>query len=130
MAKKGFIIDLEKETVTNNDYRRVLYTASHLQLVLQCILPGDEIGLEVHDLDQFIRVDKGEATLILNGEENILTDGMAVIIPEGVEHNVKNSSKEPLHLYTIYTPPEHKDGLIEATKRDEHEEHFDGITTE
>ena len=128
--KNGFVVNLELETIKNTDYRRVLYTAEHIQLVLMCLLPGEEIGEEVHELDQFIRIDEGVATVVLNGEEQELQDGYAVVIPAGVKHNVINKSEEPIKLYSLYGPPEHKDGLIEKSKKDEHEEHFDGVTTE
>lgn len=121
---------LEEETLGNTDYRRVLYTAEGTQLVLMSIPPGVEIGEETHRLDQFIRIDQGEASVILNGEKHVLADGDAVIIPRGVTHNVINSGKEELKLYTLYSPPEHKDGVVEHTKADEVEEHFDGETTE
>ena len=128
--KKGFVVNLELETIKNTDYRRVLYTAENIQLVLMCLLPDEEIGEEVHELDQFIRIDEGVATVVLNGVEQELQDGYAVVIPSGVKHNVINKSEEPIKLYSLYGPPEHKDGLVEKAKQDEHEEHFDGVTTE
>lgn len=131
--KKGYIVNLEEETVANTDFRRVLYTSVHMQLVLMSLFPKEEIGEETHELDQFIRVDHGVATVVLNGQMQHVADGYAVIIPAGTKHNIINDSEEtPLKLYTIYTPPEHKDGTIHPTKADvpEHEEHFDGKTTE
>lgn len=128
--KYGFVVNLELETIKNTDYRRVLYTAENIQLVLMNLLPDEEIGEEVHELDQFIRIDEGVATVVLNGIEQELQDGYAVVIPAGVKHNVINKSEEPIKLYSLYGPPEHKDGLVEKTKQDEHEEHFDGKTTE
>lgn len=127
---KGYIVNLEQETVNNTDYRRVLYTASKSQLVLMSIEPGDEIGSEVHDLDQFIRVEQGSAQVILDGVTHELKDDWAVVIPAGAEHNVINTGEEVLKLYSIYSPPEHKDGTVHPTKADEQEEHFDGVTTE
>jgi mannose-6-phosphate isomerase-like protein (cupin superfamily) len=127
---KGFITDIEKATLENTDYRRVLYTAQNSQLVLMNIKPGDEIGLETHELDQFIRIEQGEAKAILNEVEHELKDDFAVIIPGGTAHNIINTGQEDLKLYSIYSPPEHKDGTIHKTKEDETEEHFDGITTE
>lgn len=128
---KGYVINLEKETLANEDYRRVLYTAKNSQLVLMCIAQGDEIGMEVHKLDQFIRIESGEGKAILDGAEHVLEDGSAVVIPAGTNHNVINtSSSKKLKLYSVYSPPEHKDGTIHKTKSDEKEEHFDGVTTE
>ncbi len=128
--KKGLIIDLESQTVANTDYRRVLYTSENLQLVLMNLMPGIEIGEEIHELDQFIRIDQGSVHVLLGDTETEITDGYAVVIPAGVRHNFTNRGKVPVKLYSIYSPPEHKDGLLEKTKADEHEEHFDGVTTE
>jgi len=128
--KKGFYINLEKETLENGYYRKVLYTGENSQLVLMSIEPGDEIGVEVHELDQFIRVESGEGKAILNGTEYALFDGYAIVVPGGVEHNVVSTGDEPLKLYSVYSPPEHKDGTLHETKADEAEEHFDGVTTE
>lgn len=129
--KKGFITNIEKDTLENTDYRRVLYTAENCQLVIMSIDPGDEIGEETHALDQFIRIEKGLATLILNKKEKYtIKDDDAVIIPAGVCHNVINIGDTPLKLYSVYSPPEHKDKTVHVTKADEYEEHFDGITTE
>ncbi len=128
---KGYFVNIEDETKENNDYRRVLYTSKHSQLVVMSIEPGDEIGEEIHELDQFIRVEKGKAKVVLNKtDEREVEDDWAVVIPAGVWHNVINTGDKPLKLYTIYTPPEHKDGVVQKTKEDEYEEHFDGITTE
>lgn len=127
---KGYITDIEKATKENEDYRRVLYTAKNSQLVLMNIKPGDEIGSEVHDLDQFIRIEDGKGKVILDGVEHEIEDDWAVVIPAGTEHNVINTGDDPLKLYSIYSPPEHKDGTIHPTKQDEAEEHFDGVTTE
>ena len=128
--KKGLIIDLESETVANTDYRRVLYTSEHLQLVLMHLEPGVEIGEEVHELDQFIRIDQGRVHVLLGDTETEISDGYAVVIPAGVRHNFTNRGAVSVKLYSVYGPPEHKDGLVEKTKADEHEEHFDGKTTE
>ena len=129
--KKGFIVNIEKETLENTDYRRVLYTAKNCQLVVMNIEPGDEIGEEVHELDQFIRIEEGVAKVILNKtEEHELKDDFAVIIPADTSHNVINTGDVPLKLYSIYSPPEHKDGTVHVTKESEQEEHFDGVTTE
>jgi mannose-6-phosphate isomerase-like protein (cupin superfamily) len=124
---KGFITNIEKDTVANEDFRRVLFTGSHTQLVLMTIRPGEEIGVETHDEhDQFIRVEAGTGEVLLGGERHPLSDGSAVVIPAGVEHNVLNKSKdESLRLYTLYSPPEHPDGTVHHTKAeaeaDEHE---------
>ena len=128
--KKGFIVDLETATLENTDYRRVLYTAENIQLVLMNLEPGVEIGEETHDLDQFIRVDGGVATIMLGDKFHELPDGHAVVIPAGVKHNVLNKGDEPVKLYSVYGLPEHKDGLVQKTKADEKEEHWEGETTE
>ena len=127
---KGYITNIEKTTLENTDYRRVLYTAKNCQLVLMCLQPGDEIGKEVHKLDQFIRIEQGKARIMLDGVEHILENDFAVVIPAGIEHNVINTGEDQLKLYTLYAPPEHIDGIVEKTKEDEVEEHFDGSTTE
>lgn len=127
---KGFIADLEEAAQSNTDYRRVLYTAKNMQLVLMSLLPGEEIGEEVHHLDQFLRFEEGAGTVIMDGVSHAVEDDWAVVIPAGTRHNVVNTGDVPLKLYTIYAPPEHKDGIVEPTKADEIEEHFDGITTE
>lgn len=129
---KGYIGNIEKETLENTDYRRVIYTAKHSQLVLMNLQPGDEIGEEVHDtIDQFIRVDAGKGKVVLNQtDEYDIEDGFAVVVPAGTAHNVINTGDTELKLYTIYSPPEHKDGTVHPTKAEEQEEHFDGTTTE
>jgi len=129
---KGYVTNIEKMTTENTDYRRVLYTAKNTQLVVMNIQPGDEIGNEVHELDQFIRVEEGRGKAILNNGENEyeLEDDFAIIIPAGSWHNIINTGDRELKLYTLYSPPEHKDGTVHKTKADEKEEHFDGQTTE
>lgn len=130
---KGFVINIEKATLDNQDFRRVLYTAKHSQLVLMSIAPNEAIGEETHHLDQFIRVEGGKGKAILNNIEHIISDGSALVIPAGVKHNLINTSKEEsLKLYTIYSPPELKDGVVHKTKAEamaDHEE-FDGKTSE
>ncbi len=130
--KKGYIANIEEETENNNDYRRVLYTGANTQLVVMNIMPGDEIGEEIHDEhDQFLRIEEGSAKVVLNQtEEHLVEDDFAVIVPAGVSHNVINVGDKPLKLYSLYSPPEHKDGTVHTTKADEKEEHFDGVTTE
>ena len=130
---KGFVTNIEEDTLQNEDFRRVLYTAKHTQLVLMSLRPNEEIGEETHELAQFIRVEAGEGLAVLDGVSHRLSDGSAVIIPAGTKHNVINvSDTEELKLYTLYSPPEHRDGTVHKTKSDalEHEEHFDGQTTE
>lgn len=127
---KGYIVNIEEETLQNEDYRRVLYTAKNSQLVLMNIKPGDEIGEETHGLDQFIRFESGKAQVILDGVEHDVEAEYAVVIPAGTKHNVVNIDDTDLKLYSVYSPPEHKDGAVHRTKDDAYEEHFDGVTTE
>lgn len=114
----GYSINLEQKTLAGNNFREVLYTTARSQLVIMTLQPGEEIGMEHHDdHDQFIRVEAGEGVAILDGEKHALEDGTAVVIPAGTEHNVINTSTTaPMRLYTIYTPPEHPDGTVHATK--------------
>jgi mannose-6-phosphate isomerase-like protein (cupin superfamily) len=127
---KGYLTNIEQAAVENQDYRRVLYTAKNSQLVLMNIKPGDEIGEEVHHLDQFIRIEQGKAKIVLDDVEHDAEDDWAVVIPAGTKHNVINTGDVDLKLYSVYAPPEHKDGTVHQTKADDAEEHFDGITTE
>ena len=127
---QGYIVNIEKETLENTDYRRVLYTAKNSQLVLMNIQPGSEIGMEVHHLDQFIRIEQGTGKAILDGVEHDLQADFAVVVPAGAQHNILNTGDTEMKLYTVYSPPEHKDGIVEHTKVDEIEEHFDGKTSE
>jgi mannose-6-phosphate isomerase-like protein (cupin superfamily) len=114
----GFSTNIEEETLKNEKFRVVLHTSSKMQLVIMTIAPGDEIGMERHEgHDQFIRVEAGKGVALLDGQEHALEDGVAVIIPAGTEHNVINlSDTEALKLYTLYSPPEHPDGIVHATK--------------
>ena len=116
--KKGFVANIEKETLENNNFRKVLYTSKHGQVVVMSLLPNEEIGMEVHETsDQFFRIDGGEGKVIIDGEEASISNGFAVVVPAGSLHNVINTSGDkPLKLYTIYMPPHHKDGIIHATK--------------
>jgi len=116
----GFVTNIEKDTLANNDFRRVIYTAPHSQLVLMTLKPGEDIGLETHEgHDQFLRIESGKGVVQLNGIERAIEDGSAIVVPAGTEHNVINTSKdEPLRLYTIYSPPEHADGTVHHTKQD------------
>jgi len=131
---KGYVTNIEKATEENENFRQVLYTAKHSQLVLMSLKPGEEIGEEVHDnIDQFFRFEDGKGEVVIDGVEHMVEDGSAVIVPAGARHNVINtSSDEPLKLYTIYSPPEHQDGVLRVTKAEAEakEEHFDGKTTE
>jgi mannose-6-phosphate isomerase-like protein (cupin superfamily) len=131
---KGYEANIEELTLANNDFRRVLYTGRYSQLVLMSLRPSEEIGVETHDdVDQFFRFEQGSGTVVIDGLERSVGDGDAAIVPAGAEHNVINaSSSEPLKLYTIYSPPEHRDGVVRATKEEAEsdEEHFDGVTSE
>ena len=129
----GYVINIEQASLENKNFRRVLYTAKNSQLVVMSLLPQEEIGEEVHQLDQFIRVEYGQGKTILNEKEYELTSGFAVVVPAGTKHNIINTSEtEEMKLYTVYSPPSHKDGTIHATKEiaEATEEHFDGKTTE
>ena len=130
---KGYIENIEKTTLENENFRTVLYTAHHSQLVVMSLNPREEIGEEVHTLDQFIRIEEGEGLALLDGVEHVLHDDYAVLIPAGARHNVINTSSEkPMKLYTLYSPPEHQDGVVRKTREEAtaKEEHFDGKTTE
>jgi mannose-6-phosphate isomerase-like protein (cupin superfamily) len=132
-AMTGFVADIEELTEENTDFRRVLYTGKNLQLVLMAIQPGEEIGEETHaDRDQFFRVEKGKGEVWIDGHRSKIKSDTAIVIPAGARHNIVNTSDKPLRLYTIYAPPEHRDGTLQATKADADakEEHFDGKTTE
>jgi mannose-6-phosphate isomerase-like protein (cupin superfamily) len=115
---KGFNDNIEQLTLENDDFRRVLYTAAHSQLVLMSLKPNEDIGLEVHeDNDQFFRFESGQGRVIIDGNEYDVKDGSAIVVPAGAEHNVVNrSGSEALKLYTIYSPAHHKDGVVRATK--------------
>jgi len=127
----GYVTNIEQKTLENANFREVLFTAKNIQLVVMSLKAGEEIGEEVHALDQFIRIEAGGGKAVLNGEEHSLTDGSIVVIPQGTRHNIINTGSGDLKLYTLYAPPEHKNGTIHATKADalENEEHFDGETS-
>ena len=132
---KGYVSNIEKETVENENFRKVLYTAKHSQLVVMSLKPGEEIGEEVHHLDQFLRIEEGEnGVAILDGAEHSVGKDFAIVVPAGTRHNVVNKSTDkPMKLYTVYSPPEHKDGVVHQTKNDammDKDDHFDGKTTE
>ena len=130
---KGFVDDIEKLTEDNTDFRRVLYKGKNMQLVLMSLKTGEEIGEEVHDdRDQFFRVEMGKGEVLIDGKRHAVEADDAIIVPAGARHNVVNKGTEPLRLYTLYAPPEHKDGTVHVTKAeaDADDEHFDGKTTE
>lgn len=131
---RGFFTNIEKDTLENENYRKVLYTSKHSQLVLMSLKAKEEIGMEVHpDNDQFFRIEKGQGKCIIDGNEYELEDGVAIVVPARAEHNVINTSDvEELKLYTIYSPAHHKDGIVRTTKEEAeaNEAEFDGGTTE
>ena len=131
---RGFNANIEKDTIENNNFRKVLYTGKHCQLVLMSLKPLEEIGTEVHtENDQFFRFEKGEGKGLIDGNEYTVRDGSAIIVPSGAEHNVVNTSEtEDLKLYTIYSPAHHKDGVVRSTKAEAgvNGPEFDGVTTE
>lgn len=131
---KGYFANIEEETLSNSDFRRVLYTGKHAQLVLMSLSAGTEIGMEVHEEnDQFFRFESGTGLVVIDGNKYQVSDGSAIIVPAGAEHNVVNTSQtEDLKLYTIYSPSHHKDGIVRATKEqaEANDEDFDGVTTE
>lgn len=124
--KRGYCDNIEKRTVENDDFRRVLYTGGHLQLVLMTLQPGEEIGAEVHpDRDQFFRFEEGTGAVDIDGVENRVEEDFAVIVPAGARHNVRNIGSVPLRLYTLYAPPEHQDGVVQSTKAEADARHRD-----
>ncbi len=131
---KGYVINIEKSTTENNNFRKVLYTAKNSQLVLMSLKPGEDIGEEVHNnVDQFFRIDAGKGKTVIEGVEHEIENGYAIVIPAGTLHNIVNTSdSEPLKLYTVYSPSNHRDGVVHATKElaEADEEHFDGRTSE
>ncbi|MDP4001431.1 MAG: cupin domain-containing protein [bacterium] len=131
---KGYVINIEEASVENENFRKVLYTAKNSQLVVMSLKPNEDIGEEIHQLDQFIRVEAGQGKAILDGVEHEVKDGSAVVVPAGAKHNIINTSSDtPLKLYTVYSPPNHRDGVVHITKDDaiaDEEEHFDGVTSE
>jgi mannose-6-phosphate isomerase-like protein (cupin superfamily) len=132
MEKTGFVQDIDRLTIKNNDFRQVIYTASHCQLVLMALKPKEEIGEESHMPDQFFRVEAGSGEVVLNGVRTSIRAGFAVIVPSGAKHNIINTGDVPMKLYTIYAPPNHRDGVVHPTRKDAEtdHEHFDGKTTE
>ena len=130
---KGFVTKIEKDTLENNYFRKVLYTAKYSQLVVMSLKPGEDIGAEIHKLDQFIRCEQGVGVAVLDGVEHAMSSGVAVLVPAGTKHNIINTSpSQSMKLYTLYAPPNHRDGVIHKTKADAEAdtEHFDGKTSE
>jgi len=129
---KGFVQDIERLAVGNDDFRRVLYTAKHCQLVLMALAPGEEIGAEVHQLDQFFRVEEGSGVVVMDGTRTPVKAGFAIVVPMGAKHNIINTGTAPLKLYTVYSPPNHRDRVVHHTRADAEadDEHFDGKTSE
>ncbi|MFA5265485.1 MAG: cupin domain-containing protein [Opitutaceae bacterium] len=129
---KGFVQDIESLAIKNDEFRRVLYTAKNCQLVVMALKPMEDIGAEVHKLDQFFRVEEGSGEAVLNGVRTAIRAGFAIVVPAGMKHNIINTGGVPLKLYTIYSPPNHRDGVVHHTRADAEadNEHFDGKTTE
>lgn len=129
---KGFIKNIESLAIKNNEFRQVLYTAKNCQLVLMALKPKEDIGAEVHKLDQFFRVEEGSGEAVLDGITTAISTGFAVLVPAGTRHNIINTGNVPMKLYTLYAPPNHRDGIIHHTRADAEadNEHFDGNTTE
>ena len=129
---KGYVQNIEAIAIQNEDFRQVLYTAKNCQLVVMALKPHEEIGAEVHKLDQFFRVEQGTGEAVLDGVRTPLQAGYAVIVPTGAKHNIINTGTEPLKLYTLYAPPNHRDGVVHHTRADAEAdtEHFDGKTSE
>ena len=129
---KGYVHNIERAANQNATFRTVLYTAKNCQLVVMSLKPGEDIGAEVHQLDQLLRVEEGEGRAVLDGVEHRIKPGFAILVPAGARHNIINGPSGPMKLYTLYAPPNHRDGVVHATKADAEadEEHFDGKTTE
>ena len=130
---KGFVGDIEDQAESNSDFRRVVYTGKNLQLVLMSLKPGEDIGEEVHtDRDQFFRIEKGKGEVLIDGKRSKIKDDDSVFVPAGARHNIINTGDKPMRLYTLYGPPEHRDGTVHATKVDAQKmkEHFDGKVSE
>lgn len=125
---RGYVGNIEKETLNNKNFRKVIFTAKHSQLVVMNLLPKEEIGEEIHTVDQFFRIDSGEGKVIIDSEESLVKDGFAIVIPAGCKHNVINTSVEKeLKLYTIYSPPQHRDGTIHKTKAEAEKDEEDHL---
>ena len=129
---KGYIANIEKLSLENENFREVLYTDKNSQLVIMAIPAEEEIGEEIHDVDQFLRIEKGTGTAILNDISHKISDGSVIVVPAGVKHNIIHKGSGPMKLYTLYTPPHHRDGVVHKTKTEAifDNEHFDGKTSE
>ena len=129
---KGYVQNIESISVKNENFRQVLYTAKNCQLVVMALNPKEEIGMEVHELDQFFRVEEGIGEAVLDGIHKMISAGFAVLVPAGTNHNIINTGTTPMKLYTLYSPPNHRDGVIHKTRAEaeEDDEQFDGKTTE
>ena len=129
---KGFIKNIEDISIKNEEFRQVLYTAGNIQLVVMSLKPKEEIGMEIHELDQFFRVEEGTGEALLDGVRTGISAGFAVLVPAGTNHNIINTGSVPLKLYTLYAPPNHRDGVVHHTRTEAEKdnEHFDGKTTE
>jgi mannose-6-phosphate isomerase-like protein (cupin superfamily) len=129
---KGYVQDIEGLAVKNDKFRQVLYTAKYCQLVLMALKPKEDIGTEVHKLDQFFRVEAGSGEAVLDGVHTLIREGFAIVVPAGTTHNIINTGTVPMKLYTLYAPPNHRDGVVHLTRADAlaDKEHFDGKTTE
>lgn len=132
VAMKGYIQNIEALSLQNENFRKVLYTSKNAQLVLMSLKPSEEIGEEIHDVDQFLRIEKGNGKAVIDGVEHELADGSAVVVPAGAKHNIINAENGVMKLYSLYMPPHHRDGVVHVTKEDamKDEEHFDGVTSE
>lgn len=128
-SSNGYVTDIEDETIKNKNYRKVLYTSKYSQLVLMSLKPKEDIGEEIHGVDQFFRVESGQGQVILDGEKHPIKDGSAIIVPAGIKHNIINTGNKPLQLYTIYSPPHHKDKITVKTKSEQKPEEYDGKTS-
>ena len=128
---KGLVVDIEKETISNENFRKVLFTSNYSQLVLMSLKPQEEIGLEVHGLDQFIKIEQGVGEAILDGKSTPIKQGFAVVVPAGTKHNIINTSQTDMKLYTVYSPPHHKEGIQFKTKEaaQKSDQEFDGETS-
>jgi len=129
---KGYVQNIESISVKNENFRQVLYTAKNCQLVIMALNPKEEIGMEVHELDQFFRVEEGIGEAVLDGIHKMISAGFAVLVPAGTNHNIINTGTTPMKLYTLYSPPNHRDGVIHKTRAEaeKDDEQFDGKTTE
>ena len=132
VAMSGFVQDIESLAIKNDEFRQVVYTAKHCQLVVMALKPKEEIGAEVHKLDQLFRVEEGTGEAVLGGVRTAIRAGFAVLVPAGTNHNIINTGSVPMKLYTLYAPPNHRDGVVHHTRAeaDADNEHFDGKTTE